>query len=54
MMGITSNVNAVEAERPKMRAQARPEKIGSNVMGQAPKAVDMAVNKIGRMRIAPL
>jgi len=43
-----------EANKPKIRAQARPEKIGSRVIGQAPKAVVIAVNTIGRMQIAPL
>jgi hypothetical protein len=47
-------VKAVDAARPKMRAQARPEKMGSRVMGQAPRAVVTAVSRMGRMRAAPL
>jgi hypothetical protein len=45
----------VEASNPNIRVQARPEKIGSSVMGQAPKAVVVAaVSRMGRMRMAPL
>ena len=43
MTGITTRVNRVEANRPKIRAQARPEKTGSSVMGAAPMAVVAAV-----------
>lgn len=32
-------MNAVEASKPKIKVQARPEKSGSGAMGQAPKAV---------------
>jgi len=44
----------VDAQSPKIRAQARPEKTGSSVMGQAPIAVVQAVSNIGRILIAPL
>jgi len=47
-------VNIVEAKSPKIKAQARPENIGSSVMGQAPKAVVAAVRIMGLKRVAPL
>ena len=39
--------------RPKMMDQARPLKMGSKVMGQAPRRVVPAVRKMGRRRTAP-
>ncbi len=37
-----------------LQVHAKPEKMGSSVMGQAPSAVVAAVSNIGRMRMAPL
>jgi len=37
-----------------MRLQARPEKIGSRVIGHAPSSAAPAVSTIGRSRCAPL
>ena len=48
---MTTRVNTVEASRPNIRVQASPEKMGSRVMGQAPRAVVAAVSRMGRMRM---
>lgn len=37
---MTNSVKSVEANRPKISAQARPEKIGSMAMGAAPSIQD--------------
>ena len=52
--GTMNRVKKVEAKRPKISAHARPEKTGSSVMGQAPRAVVAAVSTMGRSLTAPL
>jgi hypothetical protein len=52
--GTMKSVKKVEAERPKIKAHASPEKTGSRVMGQAPRAVVAAVSTMGRNLTAPL
>ncbi|MEO6711445.1 MAG: hypothetical protein ABI054_12680 [Planctomycetota bacterium] len=47
-------MNAVEATSPKIRLQARTEKIGSSVIGQAPSITAPAISAIGRLRFKPL
>ena len=51
---MTNKVNVVEANNPKISAQASPEKMGSMAMGHAPKAAVSAVKKIGLNLTAPL
>jgi hypothetical protein len=52
-MGTTTRVKTVETTRPKMSAQARPEKMGSRVIGQAARTEVIEVRKIGRVLRAP-
>ena len=52
--GITKSVKIVDARSPKISDHASPEKIGSRVIGQAPRAVVAAVSMIGRIRTDPL
>ena len=52
--GMTNNVKMVEATRPKISDQPRPEKIGSSKIGIAYSMAAQAVSRIGRRRTARL
>jgi hypothetical protein len=54
IMGTTTRVNRVETSKPKISDQARPEKIGSMMIGTAPGIAALAVSKIGRRRTTRL
>lgn len=49
---MTMIVKRVDAKIPKIIAQAKPEKTGSNVITQLASNVVPAVSRIGRVRIA--
>ena len=52
-MGTTIKVKNVDTVIPKISAQARPEKIGSNVMGQAASMAEKEVSRTALVRKAP-
>jgi hypothetical protein len=51
---MTNSVKTVEANKPKIRDQPRPEKIGSNVIGTLESIAALAVRRIGRSRTTRL
>ena len=50
---MTTSENKVEAIIPKIKLQARPEKIGSSTIIIEPNTAEAAVKKIGFNRVAP-